>query len=1035
MRLSLLAITLFVTICVLAFPANAVTYDFVISGEVQGTTSGAPIPNHLIEINSLDPGQPISASTHTDLNGFFSITLPFNVGTSVPLRISTHDLCDPGHVTFKDFPSHEGSINIPFYLCDSVVYASCKAEFSFLLDTSLTSDPNAVAAVFQDNSSTQIGTITDWNWDFGNSNGSLLQNPTEIYDIYPANTYNVCLSIYTDSGCVNTSCSPVHISDTLNNSNNCEADFVIIPEPPNPGSPDYNHYNFVSTSSSNGNIVSYWWNFGDGIISTDANPSHMFYNLIADTFKVCLLIFTDDSCSSVFCQDVIISGNVVQPDCQSFFTHNADTLNNFSFGFEDLSSSINTIIYYKWDFGDGDTSLIAEPIHQFPGMGVYNVCLTIKTDNGCESTFCDFVYVDTLPPTQCLADFEYGAQGTSDQDHFFDMSSSLGSNVVQWIWSFGDGSISQVQNPIHTYSTTGYYNVCLTIYTDKWCSSNFCKTIFFDAELQYCEANFTHIYNNPGSFLDISFTDLSDINSVQWFWDFGDGSTSTLQNPNHIYSTSGIYNVCLDITTGSNCTNTHCAWIQAEDTLSTNTCLASFAYGGINGAFEEGHFYDVSYTTSPIIEWSWNFGDGTVSALPNPLHFFSTTGWHTVCLDILTTDSCSSSFCDSVYFEVANPVCEALFTSKNMSTIHTPYYVSFTDASAASNTILEWDWSFGNGLTSNLQSPDSICMGMGTYMVCLEITTIDGCQSNYCKEIKVSAPDTLFDVAGEVIAKGTSVSEIPVLLLSKSGDIYKTNSDNGYYLFEDVPADTFITYVLPNANTYSGYAPTYHSNSLFWETADEIIVDQDRLHEDIHMKAYNTPTGGLGTIHGGITWINSTGTNTYLDRTDQIPENINILLFNWEDSLLSYTKSDINGVFSFGQLPWGNYKIDMELTGYLTIPVKLTLSESHPTSTSSFFTIRDGVAFIGVSEPEEWATDIKVYPNPAQNKLYLELPNNTTEDFKIDVNNSLGQKLKLKLSNIERNKIVVDVEALPAGIYYVKMTDKSKKQIVKKFIK
>ncbi|HEX2900510.1 MAG TPA: PKD domain-containing protein, partial [Bacteroidia bacterium] len=145
---------------------------------------------------------------------------------------------------------------------------------------------------------------------------------------------------------------------------------------------------------------------------------------------------------------------------------------------------------------------------------------------------------------------------------FFDASTSNSGVITQWNWTFGDGGTSTQQNPTHTYTANGTYNVCLLIITQFGCGSQFCQTITINCvQPPQCQAAFSA---NLSGCPQILFTDLSTPSNgiSSWSWSFGDGGTSTAQNPAHTYLTNGNYVVCLTIATPNQCTSTFCDTIS-----------------------------------------------------------------------------------------------------------------------------------------------------------------------------------------------------------------------------------------------------------------------------------------------------------------------------------------------------------------------------------------------------------------------------------------------------------------------------------------
>lgn len=124
-------------------------------------------------------------------------------------------------------------------------------------------------------------------------------------------------------------------------------------------------------------------------------------------------------------------------------------------------------------------------------------------------------------------------------------ASSVSTRIISWDYQFGDGNSSNLQNPVHTYTASGNYEVSLFTTDSSGCTYLYSEII----NVQYYEelhANFSYIVD-PGNPLLFHFTDNSSGNIITWNWDFGDGTTSGLQNPSHQYQTEGQYNVCLTV--------------------------------------------------------------------------------------------------------------------------------------------------------------------------------------------------------------------------------------------------------------------------------------------------------------------------------------------------------------------------------------------------------------------------------------------------------------------------------------------------------
>lgn len=419
-----------------------------------------------------------------------------------------------------------------------------------------------------------------------------------------------------------------------------------------------------------------------------------------------------------------LAGNIsrVNAQCRTTFFGFPDS-SGYSIQFFD-SSSGGTAVSYAWDFGDGGTSNLQSPSHTYTSTGYYLVCLTVTFNPACTATFCDSVYAGPqIVP--CTANFNYNSSG--GVVNFTDQSSGGSAAISTWSWDFGDGGTSSVQNPTHIYSNTGTYYVCLSITTTGGMCANTTCTYVQVQTGQFCIAGFG--FNNITGQLNAVFSDSSYTSSgtiTSWFWDFGDSTTSTLQNPNHTFPGFGVYQVCLTITSSTGCTDTYCYTVDIRSPF----CTADF-YASTGNPLQM-IFVDNSSSSNTITGWAWDFGDGGSSSLANPTHTYSTAGVYNICLTISTSSGCSDTYCDSIY--VGNTTsCQASFTAQI-----TGADVYFQDNSIPYNHIGTWDFGDGNITTSY---PGQSVMHQytvpGMYLVCLSITD-SMCTSSVCDTVVVT---------------------------------------------------------------------------------------------------------------------------------------------------------------------------------------------------------------------------------------------------------------------------------------------------------
>ena len=474
---------------------------------------------------------------------------------------------------------------------------------------------------------------------------------------------------------------------------NCQASFIATP--------DSSGYNFHFTNTSAGNYTNSQWTFGDGTSSTQNSPTHSF-NTTGQVY-CCLTIWDSlGSCQSTSC-DTINLGTTGGIGCSASFgyQHSGNT-----FYFYGNVFGSGSAIVYNWDFGDGTTGTGHYPVHTYSQPGTYNVCLVAtNTATGCIATYCHAVTV--APPPSCSAIFSFS--NLSGAVNAMTFISQYASNTATYSWDFGDGHVGTGHSIAHSYQTAGYYNVCLTV-SDPTnnCSATFCDSVTI-VNNTTCQAAF--IYNvNPGLLNAVSFTDVSSGNITNWSWSFGDGNTSTQQNPVHNYTQAGTYQVCLHISNANTgCSSNICHSVTVSTTASQ--CNAFFSYQSNGG----NTFYFVNNNSG--YSHSWSFGDGTYSFASNPHHTYGAAGTYQVCHTVYDSlQTCSDTYCSTVTIS-SGGACNASFTFTVDSSGHV-----YTFTNTSTGVLGTMVWSFGDGTASYSSNPTHQYTSSGAYIVCLSST-------------------------------------------------------------------------------------------------------------------------------------------------------------------------------------------------------------------------------------------------------------------------------------------------------------------------
>ncbi|MCC4771150.1 PKD domain-containing protein [Methanosarcina sp. DH2] len=288
--------------------------------------------------------------------------------------------------------------------------------------------------------------------------------------------------------------------------------------------------------------------------------------------------------------------------------------------------------------------------------------------------------------------------------------------VTSWLWEFGDGSTSSDKDPSHTYSGAGIYDVALTV-DNGTVPVSVVKDDYITVTEKHVvpvvEASFNSNVTSGKAPLTVRFEDRSSGGPTSWKWDFGDGTSSTAQNPVHTYTVAETYSVTLIATNGT---------VSDDITESNYITVGSGPTASFSASPLEGEapltvqFTDTS--TGSVTYRLWEFGDGSTSNAKNPLHIYSRAGTYTVKLTV--TNSFDSDTFEAPSFirtySIAAPV--ANFTSDTTSGA-VPLTVRFTDLSLNGPTSWEWDFNSDGKIDSREQNPVYVYTSSGTYSVTL----------------------------------------------------------------------------------------------------------------------------------------------------------------------------------------------------------------------------------------------------------------------------------------------------------------------------
>lgn len=336
-------------------------------------------------------------------------------------------------------------------------------------------------------SATTLNSQWSYSWDFGDGNSSNSMDPNHQYD--NSGSYDVTLIVHNDT-CTDTLIQAITIA--CDSPCAIDANFTFI-------TTDNLVYNFSPTVYNSS--YNYHWVFGDGTISTDPYPSHIYTNH-ADYFVT--LVVSDCSCSASETIEITVN-DTINCGFNGNFTYNLEYDGSYTFtpDYQSLNYS------YAWQFGDGSTSTIMTPNYSYLTNNTYSVSLIVWEINGtgnCSDTTEQAIQVSNASNCDISSNFTFSSDTSNNTFYFYPDIYNVN---YTYSWGFGDGNTSTNPHPSHTYSTNGYYVVELQVEIDSCYSTDTMNIYVSTAGLLGESENHSevNIFPNPASdFININFT-------------------------------------------------------------------------------------------------------------------------------------------------------------------------------------------------------------------------------------------------------------------------------------------------------------------------------------------------------------------------------------------------------------------------------------------------------------------------------------------------------------------------------------------------
>lgn len=686
---------------------------------------------------------------------------------------------------------------------------------------------------FDGNASYDVdGIITGWRWDMGD--GTVLDGPSVAYGYPGPGRYAVTLTVTDDSGVAN-SIARDHATVTVNS--------PPVPRfniPPRPVSvSELAVLDASASSDEDGQILSWIWDFGDGVIGEGPVASYAWTR--PGTYRVTLSV-TDDSGTPSAVQSL---SQMIRVDAAPVADAGPDqfvTASEVAFDGSGSADSDGTITAWEWDFGDGTTGSGPNPRHAYASPGIYDVALVVRDDSGAplnsdRATMTLRInaapIADAGPPQTVAPGEEFIVSGRASVDP--------DGHVADYLWEFPDGSRVSGERVAHAIADPGLYRVRLTVRDDfpgppgedeaevlitvnappvAVAGPDLLiapgETVIFDAgqsfdrdgQLVSWRWEFDDLgqpldartveraYDTPGVwsaqlivtddsgvlnatasddvtirvnhmpkaeagpgidteslFVDFDATGSGDGDGdpLIFTWDFGDGSPRVRgARPTHVYPRPGIYPVTLMVDDGTGLAN---AGSIDATTVTIRSRPVALAGGNRDVCSGQPILFDASDSSDPdggLLQYAWDFGDGTGSDLINPTKTYERPGVYPVTL--LVRNETGSEYGTAVDRIAAlvreGPIADAGEDRLVCSNQQVRFDGSgSTDADGAVNA---FSWTFGDGNTGSGETPGHVFTRPGTYEVTLTITgdatgTCSPLDSDTARITVVAAPELAVD--------------------------------------------------------------------------------------------------------------------------------------------------------------------------------------------------------------------------------------------------------------------------------------------------
>ena len=399
------------------------------------------------------------------------------------------------------------------------------------------------------------------------------------------------------------------------------------------------------------------------------------------------------------------------------FTHSTNCA-NYTTTFTNTSAlTTGNIVQYVWSFGDGSSSNLANPVHQYADSGKYTIVLRAYSPYGCVDSVIRDIFVYPFPE----ADFTFNEVCQGRATNFRDISKSFNDIITNYTWNFGNGAGSSTKNPNYVYPKDSvYYLVRLTVRNRSGCIDDVTKQVRVWAKPK---PNFTAVNVCHLSSMSFSNTGSSKQAVQSNVWTMGDGSVLQSNGFVKVYADTGKYTVKLKTTTIQGCTDSVSKQVQ----IFANP-TADFNINSSSQCLNQNRFVLSNASTmysGTITAYEWRLSDGYVSTKANVVHSFPSVNTYSIKLITRSNNFCYDTI--TKFVNVRPSPKSILQISAIEKCINTADSIAFNDVSTIDTSIASRIWTLDPGITKTLKQFKYKYTTVGAHPISLRVQNSVAC--------------------------------------------------------------------------------------------------------------------------------------------------------------------------------------------------------------------------------------------------------------------------------------------------------------------